>query len=242
MCYPKPGPRCAAHTLPILKEATKDCKEAHEAYQANPTPETESRKKLAEEERYFARLDYYGTPQGQKTIVAIMNDYESQGKEDSPAYQDMLSIWQKSVSIRAEQMRAHKAIMGEMNNMHVPTRSSDPLIRGKRLSMNSHSIKQSMDKGFDPETIRETFNNPERVYPNGRKYPGQVRITGNGICIVAAPNTRNSGSLTIVTVYLDDVTTPPREDQKNDADGRQYHERYAKHGASARRGLRGNYS
>jgi hypothetical protein len=95
---------------------------------------------------------------------------------------------------------------------------------GFTLKVSDHSIKVMADKGFDPETVKETFNNPTQVYPS-RSHPGQYRITGNGLCLVGRPT---GNIFTLITLYADRVLTPPRPDQLDTPEGRRYAERYEK--------------
>lgn len=95
--------------------------------------------------------------------------------------------------------------------------------KGLSLSTTRHSLKVVLSKGFDPETIKRTFNNPREVYPS-RNHPGQYRVTGNGLCLVGEPI---GTSFRLITVYEDKVLTPPRADQLLTEEGRRYAERYA---------------
>ncbi|AVD99401.1 hypothetical protein SEA_BILLNYE_230 [Streptomyces phage BillNye] len=95
--------------------------------------------------------------------------------------------------------------------------------RGLRLHATDHALKQILQKGFAVEKIRETFENPVKLYKNG-KYEGQYRVTGNGICLVGKPK---GNTFTLITVYEDGVMTPPRPDQLETEEGRAYAERYA---------------
>jgi hypothetical protein len=95
---------------------------------------------------------------------------------------------------------------------------------GFRLHATDHALKQILDKGFAIEKIRETFENPAKLYKNG-KYEGQYRVTGNGLCLVGKPK---GTTFTLITVYADGVMTPPRPDQLNTPEGQEYARRYAK--------------
>ncbi|MFS0885064.1 hypothetical protein [Aeromicrobium sp. 179-A 4D2 NHS] len=79
---------------------------------------------------------------------------------------------------------------------------------------------------IDPDDVLETLKEPERVYQSGpnSKYPDQWRLTGNGICITADHRGPN---LVLRTVFMDGAMTPPRQDQLDTPEGREYAERYA---------------
>lgn len=95
---------------------------------------------------------------------------------------------------------------------------------GFRIHATDHALKQIITKGFSVDTIRQTFESPEKKpYPNG-KYKGQYRVTGNGLCLVGIPKGR---TFTLITVYEDGVMTPPRPDQLETEEGKAYAERYA---------------
>lgn len=71
-----------------------------------------------------------------------------------------------------------------------------------------HFIKQVKAKSFTDKQIREALERPYKI-TDVRRYPGQKRYCGGGIAIVMRGNTA-------ITVYLDGVVTPMREDQKSD--------------------------
>lgn len=91
-------------------------------------------------------------------------------------------------------------------------------------SITAHFKKQLVLKGLDPRDIIAAWKNPAEVYPSGKRYPGQWRVTGNGICIVGKPE---GDTFVFITVYLDRVLTPPRPDQMDTPEGRRYAERRA---------------
>lgn len=97
--------------------------------------------------------------------------------------------------------------------------------KGMTIAFSAHALKQAQDKGFSRNDIMSAFNSPTRVYPNGKKYPGQYRVCGAGICLVGRPEGR---SFVVLTMYADGVLTPPRADQLNTPEGRRYAERYEK--------------
>ena len=95
--------------------------------------------------------------------------------------------------------------------------------KGKRLDPTQHFLKQVLTKGFDPEMIKKTFENPTEVYAS-RSHPGQHRITGNGLCLVGE---FIGNTFRAVTIYADRVLTAPRADQMGTPEGRRYAQRYA---------------
>jgi len=76
-----------------------------------------------------------------------------------------------------------------------------------RFTLSHHIIT----KGFDLSLVVDVLDHPSRVTPVTR-YPNQLRYIGKGIAVVV-----DTVTLTAITVYLDGVITPLREDQKNDA-------------------------
>jgi hypothetical protein len=80
----------------------------------------------------------------------------------------------------------------------------------RTFTMTAHATQVMRDKGFDPATVARTLKAPSEVYPSGM-YPGQWRITGNGLCIVGKPE---GDAFIIITMYLDRVITPLRPDQQ----------------------------
>lgn len=81
-------------------------------------------------------------------------------------------------------------------------------MRVTEVIFSEHFKKQFREKGFTTEQVREAIENPYKI-TDVRRYPGQKRRCGGGIAIVMRGNTA-------VTVYLDGVVTPLREDQKSD--------------------------
>lgn len=90
--------------------------------------------------------------------------------------------------------------------------------------LTEHFKTQVKAKHLDPRAIIAAWRNPEEVYPSGQRYPGQWRITGNGICIVGKPE-EATGKFVFITIYLDRVLTAPREDQQ-DAAAQRYRDRW----------------
>lgn len=88
------------------------------------------------------------------------------------------------------------------------------LFEGKNVRVSNHCREQIIKKGFDPEMIRKAIVDPEKV-TDVRRHPGQLRACGWGVAVILAPYNHGREWLA-VTVYLDGVKTPLREDQKND--------------------------
>ena len=76
------------------------------------------------------------------------------------------------------------------------------------VEFSRHFKAQVEAKGFTVEQIKAAIENPYKI-TDVRRYPGQKRYCGGGIAIVMRDNVA-------ITVYLDGVVTPMREDQKND--------------------------
>ena len=94
---------------------------------------------------------------------------------------------------------------------------------GLTLILTHHARKVAEDKGFPLNQIHQTFDRPRRVY-RSRSHPGQHRVTGHGLCLVG----RKCGDkFVVMTIYLDEVLTPPRPDQLATAEGQDYAERYS---------------
>lgn len=82
----------------------------------------------------------------------------------------------------------------------------------------AHFLKTLKNKGFDPRAVVAALKNPVEVYPS-RSHPGQIRVTGNGVCIVGKPE---GDDFILITIYADRVVTPVRPDQLNTAEGRRF--------------------
>lgn len=76
------------------------------------------------------------------------------------------------------------------------------------IKFTAHFKQQFVQKGFTQEQLREAIERPEKI-TDVRRFPGQKRYCGGGIAVVLRGNTA-------ITVYLDGVVTPLREDQSND--------------------------
>lgn len=94
--------------------------------------------------------------------------------------------------------------------------------KGYKLAFSKHAYDQLIKKSVGIERATEAFETPDKVYPN-RKYEGQFRVVGNGICLIGRPM---GGTFKVFTVYEDGVLTPPRPDQLGTPDGDAYAELY----------------
>jgi len=96
--------------------------------------------------------------------------------------------------------------------------------KGMTLQATAHAARQIVTKGFSVKKVQAVFDSPVKVYPSGKRHPGQYRIVGKGICLVGEPV--DSNTFRLITVYQDNVLTPPRPDQLQTPEGRAYAERY----------------
>lgn len=103
---------------------------------------------------------------------------------------------------------------------------SKKTIGGYELRVTQHAKRMAQRKNFSLELLHATFAQPVQVYAS-RSHPGQYRVTGNGICLVGEPCDATH-SFTLVTVYADQILTPPRPDQLATAEGRRFAERFAR--------------
>lgn len=94
---------------------------------------------------------------------------------------------------------------------------------GYTLKLTAHARKQMQAKGFTQESIDNMFSEPDNIYPN-KKFAGQFRVVGNGICLVGQPT--DSMVFLVFTMYEDGVMTPPRADQLDTPEGKAYARRY----------------
>lgn len=223
MCYAK-GPRCAYHTRDEAKKANAALRVAKAAHDSDPSPDNNDALLAARQNFYEAQIDYTGTPEGRGKMMMQIQRLESEGK-DASVYQGLLD---KAVERYKNQMRMNA--LSRQAGTDVRTSSNNPAIKGQRMRMEGHALSQAFDKAIDMGVVEATFKNPEEVYPNGR-YPGQWRVTGNGICLVGEPR---GGSFHIITMYLDRVVTAPRKDQMETSHGREYAQRYQQAGSRAR--------
>ncbi|KAJ3277719.1 hypothetical protein HK104_003038 [Borealophlyctis nickersoniae] len=92
------------------------------------------------------------------------------------------------------------------------------------LVLTNHAMRKDEELGFNLSSIQETFENPTKIRP-GWKYPDSYRVIRDDICLVGVPV---KGNFVVITMYWEDVITPPREDQMNDETGRLYANEYFK--------------
>lgn len=92
-----------------------------------------------------------------------------------------------------------------------------------RLKLTRHAEKQIADKGFSIQDVERVYEKPASVYRSGR-YPKQHRIVGKGLCLVG--EFLETEEFKLVTVYQDRVVTPPRVDQLDTPEGREYAKQY----------------
>lgn len=57
---------------------------------------------------------------------------------------------------------------------------------GMRLSLTRTACKVAARNGWSADMIKQTFENPKKVYPS-KSHPGQYRVVGKNICIVGVP-------------------------------------------------------
>ena len=76
------------------------------------------------------------------------------------------------------------------------------------VTFSDHFKRQFREKGFTTAQVREAIESPYKI-TDVRRYPGQKRYCGGGVAIVMRDNVA-------VTIYLDGVVTPLRDDQKSD--------------------------
>lgn len=224
MCYPSPGPRCASHTKTAMIAAGERLAAASEALNRDDSPANLEAKKKANEDYFRAQVEYCSTPRGQQMITGMINKARESGGDET-AY---VSLQERGRRMRATQMRG--AIINDLQALSSTTDSMDSRVKGTRLSLSAHAVKMAVEKGFDAREVATAFKKPERVYDSG-SHPGQVRVTGNGMCLVGE---RRGNTFNIVTIYLDGVVTPPRADQAQTAEGRDFASRYQRHGSNAR--------
>lgn len=93
---------------------------------------------------------------------------------------------------------------------------------GMSLRLTTHAKRQMEAKGFSSEDVESVFNSPSRVYPN-KKFEGQFRVAGKGICLIGKPE---GNMFLVLTAYEDGVMTPPRRDQLDTPEGKAYAKLY----------------
>lgn len=75
----------------------------------------------------------------------------------------------------------------------------DPTI----IKVTHHAEKRLDGRGFTRQLLNAVLLSPESVYLAGRKYPGQIRIQGEGMSIAFDPRTQ-----TVVTVFFNTKLDP----------------------------------
>ena len=81
------------------------------------------------------------------------------------------------------------------------------------ITVTSHIKKTMREKGITSDQVIGALAHPYKVTAVSR-YPGQRRYCGSGVAVIVQVN--GPSDYTLVTVYLDGVCTPLREDQKDD--------------------------
>ena len=76
--------------------------------------------------------------------------------------------------------------------------------------LTDHFKRTMVAKGFTPQQVIACLKTPDKI-TDVRRYPGQVRYCGSGVAIVVDTKT-----LHVITIYVDGIVTPMREDQRND--------------------------
>lgn len=80
------------------------------------------------------------------------------------------------------------------------------------VTMTAHAKRTIEAKGFDMKTVLEVWKDPDTTYPSFR-HPGQHKRIGRGICLCCDDRTGM-----IITIFIDQVKTDLRRDQRFDAD------------------------
>lgn len=94
---------------------------------------------------------------------------------------------------------------------------------GVTLSLTKHAKRQAKAKNFPISDIVAMWENGPKVVPS-RSHRGQFRVCGDGICLVGVPK---DNSFVVITCYVDQELTPPRQDQLATPQGRRYAKRFA---------------
>ena len=81
-----------------------------------------------------------------------------------------------------------------------------------QVKLSTHFIDQANAKGFTAEQIFSALTDPYKI-TRVTRYPGQWRYCGAGVAVVVA---LDRPVATAITLYLDGIVTPLREDQMND--------------------------
>jgi len=78
--------------------------------------------------------------------------------------------------------------------------------------LTKHIRKQIAAKGFSEEAVLAAASAPEKI-TQVLRYPGQTRRIGGGLAVVGQ---ETAEGFVAITVYLDGIRTPLRDDQRND--------------------------
>ena len=81
-----------------------------------------------------------------------------------------------------------------------------------QITMTSHALRTVADKGINLDDVRAVWKDPDTRYPSHR-HPGQHKRIGRGLCLACDDATGR-----VITVFVDQVATPLRSDQRNDRD------------------------
>lgn len=217
MCQPKPGPRCSAHARVKYDTAKKLVETLKKEHASNPTRESLDALNASTMALYESSIHYASTPEGYQKFMSIAQKIEKSGGDGS---------FLEGIAQKGQEMRTRQISMLKLQNGKSVkgggTNSNHPAIRDLSITLSSHAVKQGLLKGMLPEEIISTFQDPEKVYEN-RKYENQWRVTGNGICITGEIR---GNEYYVRTVYYDRIVTPPRPDQMNNAEGKEFTQRY----------------
>lgn len=86
------------------------------------------------------------------------------------------------------------------------------LSNSAKVRPTEHFDKQCKAKGFTRAQVIRALKSPDKI-TDVRRYPGQKRYCGAGVAVVTK---MERGVVVLVTIYLDGIVTPLREDQKHD--------------------------
>ena len=89
---------------------------------------------------------------------------------------------------------------------------------GTPVKFSRHAMDQMVEKKIMAGDVIKAITSPG-VTVQVRNRPGQIRKQANGLAVILAPREKNGRVIgwTVVTLYLDQVVTPLRPDQRNDA-------------------------
>jgi hypothetical protein len=76
------------------------------------------------------------------------------------------------------------------------------------VTVSAHAHKRLGERGFSRAALLAVLASPESVYA-AHKYPGQLRVQGNGMSIAFDPKTQ-----TVVTVFFN-TTLDPNYDKRS---------------------------